>query len=165
MDEEHGEKFEGLAARVEQAIALLSVARHHVDIYYPSLDRSLFESPPLRQAMRRLALDRPRTMVRILVADAGRPVHDCPQLVELVRRLPSHIEIRVLDPETPRDHPEFREGFVVVDERAVLHQHDLQTSTFWIYADAPRRGHTLSHLFASLWETGLGDPELRSLSV
>ncbi len=155
----------GVSERLRITTELISASRDSIAVFAPALERTLFNDELLVDALRRFVLGNDHAQVRILILEGGRSLHDCCNLVQVVQRLSSKIELRVVDRSQIRDRQEYHEYFVVTDRRNVVQQHGLAESVFWYYRDAPRRAQVLIDVFEPLWQQALGDPELRRLSL
>ena len=96
----------------------------------------------------------------ILVDDAKAIAEVAHPLLELVRRMPSKIQMRRL----PDDNAQGR-NFMVVDDAAVWVQPDPQAYVGWLNLNDRVEARRLSEEFQDLYERSTDDPELRLLSL
>ncbi len=141
--------------------ALCAHARREVSIFAQDLDPDLFGSAELAAILSRFARRNEQATVRILVHDITRMVRDGHQLLELSRRLPSSLLIRVV-------HPDMRnrsENFVLADRTGLVvqPQHDVERG-FLNLNDAPLT-RQYGDVFVRLFDRSLTDPNLRQLNL
>ena len=153
-----------LTSREELAVAaveLVSDAERTVDIVSVRLDAAVFARPSLVDEIRRVAVSHPRAQVRVLVCLPGQVLIDgSHRLVELARRIPSRIAIRVM----PDEVTEWREEWLLADERASWIRPDAEAGEGVIRGDDP--GLVRRHLsrFDRWWEAAQPSMELRRLA-
>lgn len=145
----------------ELAVAMCQDASRYIAILSPQLDRAVFDSQALAEALSELARRSRQTEVRILVADSRDIVTRNHRLLQLARRIPSCIHVRRL-----REHPDWNgETLVVRDRNGVLFvPAGAEHQGFY---EPQSRASAESHLelFEDLWRYSEEDPELRTLSV
>ncbi len=96
----------------------------------------------------------------VLVDDTKAIAEIAHPLLELVRRMPSKIEMRRLPEESVPTR-----SFIVVDDAAVWIQPDLQAYVGWLNLNDRVEARRLSDEFAALYDRSSDDPELRLLSL
>ncbi|MFT7688633.1 MAG: GNAT superfamily N-acetyltransferase [Candidatus Azotimanducaceae bacterium] len=136
-------------------------ARQSIQILSPYLDHKLFDRDPLRKACSDLARLNKYTHVEILLYDPHRVIKNGHTLVELARRLPSSMQIKIV-------HPELRQlnhEFVIADGQGYVYRQDIEafegSANFYDVTEANR----LARQFRRSWESGLIDPNLRQLKL
>ncbi|MGQ9660565.1 MAG: DUF7931 domain-containing protein [Thermochromatium sp.] len=140
---------------------LAAQAQRELLIHSPTLDPVLYDQATFLEAVRRLALARPRICVRVLLFDPRAAIQRGHRLIELARRLTSRIAIRrVADEDQER-----LDAFLIVDETGYIHRR-LATRMEAIanYADPPT-ARRLRQDFDQLWERSTLDSELRWLFI
>ncbi|MCF1184169.1 hypothetical protein L0E83_12100 [Marichromatium gracile] len=143
----------------DAAIALATQARRELLIFGPHLEPDLYDQPPLLEAIRRLALERPDLPVRILIKETRDALQQGHRLIELARRLTSRIAIR----RSGEDDRARTDAFLVVDARGYVHRHhaDGQRAST-AAADAPE-ARRLRETFMQMWERSDSDREIDRL--
>ncbi|MGO3294341.1 MAG: GNAT family N-acetyltransferase, partial [Marinobacter sp.] len=83
------------------------------------------------------------------------------QLVELMRRLPSRIELKLINTAYPHED----QPFMLADRQGVVYRHDFtRPSGFAGFADSGRV-KLLSENFQRMWDAGRSSLELRELPL
>jgi predicted GNAT family N-acyltransferase len=141
-------------------VELLVRARRKVLILSPNLDASLFGYEPALAALSEFARRSRHASATVLVDDTKAIAEIAHPLLELVRRMPSKIEMRRL----PEEGVPTR-SFIVVDDAAVWIQPDLQAYAGWLNLNDRVEARRLSDEFAALYDRSSDDPELRLLSL
>ena len=140
---------------------MISQASQSVCIWSPALDHRLFHNEDLKQALSKLARKNRYTKIEILIYDSHRIVKNSHAILEIYRRLPSSISIKIV-------HPDFRvtnEEFVLVDNAGVILRQDVERyEGFANYRDISENNR-LARKFKAAWETGLIDPNFRQLKI
>ncbi|MBT7371169.1 MAG: GNAT family N-acetyltransferase, partial [Gammaproteobacteria bacterium] len=136
-------------------------ARKSIRIYSPLLSHDLFDNAEFMQICSALARRNKYTRVEILVFDAHRVVKNGHALLNISRKLPSSIGIRIVDPEMRQLNHEY----VLVDNEGVIYRQEYDqfegTACFRNVTECNRLGRQ----FTASWESGLLDPNLRQLRV
>lgn len=153
--------LEGKPDLAAAVVELCAHARRELSIFAQDLDPEVFESAELTDNLSRFARRNEQAMVRILVHDVTRMVRDGHQLLELSRRLPSSILIRVVHPDM-RDRTE---NFVLADRTGLMvqPQYDVERG-FLNLNDAPL-ARQYDDVFVRLFDRSLADPNLRRLNI
>lgn len=136
-------------------------ARQSIQIYSPNLTHDLFDKPELMQICSNLARRNRYTRVEMLVFDPHRIIKNGHALLNISRKLPSSIGIKIVDP----DMRQLNHEYVLVDSYGVIYRQDHEswegTGCFYDITE----GNRLSRQFAAAWESGLLDPNLRQLRI
>jgi hypothetical protein len=137
-------------------------ARKRMLIYDWQLNRSVYEQECLVEAVKQLAIRHANTYVRILLADTENIRLGGYRMLDLSRRLPSAIEIRLRAEQFSGD----LRSFMLVDDASYVYcpvWHDLNAS---IAEQGNRyRVQELAAEFTRAWEQSATDPRLRQLSI
>ncbi|AHF04423.1 hypothetical protein MARPU_11640 [Marichromatium purpuratum 984] len=143
----------------DAGIALATQARRELLIFGPHLEPDLYDQPPLLEAIRRLALERPDLPVRILLNETRNALQQGPRLVELARRLTSRIAIR----RSGEDDRTRIDAFLVVDTQGYVQRQraDGQRART-AAADAPE-ARRLRETFMQMWARSDNDSEIERL--
>ncbi|PAV26740.1 GNAT family N-acetyltransferase [Tamilnaduibacter salinus] len=140
---------------------LVGQARQRLWLYDRELSHDRYDRSRLRELLSWLARHHRHSEVRLLIQDDGPLVKRRHQLVQLMRRLPSSIELRVVNP----DYPTPDEPFVIADRRGVGYRHGFDEPHGWFRFDAPGHAKRLAERFQQLWETASPSVELRELPL
>jgi len=97
------------------AVRLVSQGGRSLDIFSRDLEPRIYDNPEFADAVRALAIKTRDLHVRILVIDPDFIIKHGHRLIELARRLTSHMEIRKLH-EDYCNHPD---AYLVVDSRGL----------------------------------------------
>lgn len=136
-------------------------ARRSVDVLWPKLDVDLFGTPDAIDTMRAFVTENRVRQLRLLVTDAGPLVENAHPLLELARRMPSRIGLRVVQaPYSDED-----DAYLVADETAYLRS--LAGTEFRVRRCCDGRGESrrLAGLFLERWNHAREDPRLRRLPL
>lgn len=132
-----------------------------IRILSPVLEHKLFDRPEFRDICSALARRNKYTQVEILLYDPHRVIKNGHALLELSRKLPSSMGIKVVDPELRQLNHEF----VLADDVGLIYRHDYEVfegyANFFDQTEASR----LARLFRGAWESGILDPNLRRLRI
>ena len=140
---------------------MMPQASQCIRIWSPLLDHRLFHSKVLRDALSQLARKNRYTKIEILIYDAHRIIKNTHEILEISRRLPSSIGIKIV-------HPEFRvmnEEFVLVDNAGVIYRQDAENYEGYANFRDVTENNRLTRKFRAAWNTGLLDPNIRQLKI
>ncbi|RBW49851.1 GNAT family N-acetyltransferase [Marinobacter sp. F3R11] len=130
-------------------------------LYDRLLDHDRYDRLRFRELVSSLARRHRLSEVRLLIHDDQPLVKRRHQLVELMRRLPSRIELRLVNP----DYPHEDQPFIIADREGVLYRHDFTgPSGFAAFADSGRV-RLLAENFQRMWDSGRQSLELRELPL
>ena len=136
-------------------------ATHSIRILSPVLDHKLFDSDELQEICSTLARRNRHTTIEILLHDSHRVVKHGHALLEISRKLPSSVGIKIVDPELLRSNHEF----VLVDGAGVIYRQDYDLYEGYAnFRDIPENNR-LGRQFRKNWDFGLYDPHLRQLKM
>jgi len=136
-------------------------ATQNIRIYSPVLEHKLFDSVELRDICSSLARRNKYTRIEILIYDSHRMVKNGHALLEISRKLPSSIGIRIVDPELRQ----FDHEFVLVDDYGLVYRRDAETWDGYANFSDLTDNNRLARSFKSAWESGLYDANLRQLRI
>mgnify|MGYP003977049099 FL=1 len=136
-------------------------ARRSIRIYSPLLSHDLFDHDDLMTICSELGRRNKFTKIEILVFNPHRMIKNGHALLNIARKLPSSIRIKIVDPEMRQQYHEY----VLVDGQGVIYrsEHDTYAGTAH-FLDITGCNH-LDRQFTASWESGLLDPNLRQLSI
>lgn len=159
-DGDASSRLDDLASFRDACDNLLSEARRTVRILAPQLDLALLSREPVATALANMTRISRFTDIRVLFADSLLAMKHGHRLIELSRRFPSYISMKLL----PAEYRDERSAWLVTDER-----HALWRPSHHRYADglllrdSPERTLQLCRQFDDWWERAQPDPELRQL--
>ena len=132
-----------------------------IRIYSPLLSHDLFDHNNLMTICSELARRNKYTKIEILVFNPHRMIKNGHALLDITRKLPTSIRIKIVDPEMRQQYHEY----VLVDGKGVIYraEHDTYAGTAQFH-DITGCNH-LDRQFTASWESGLTDPNLRQLSI
>lgn len=126
-----------------------------------NLDPVLFDTEPFIDAVRRIAIASPRTKVYILLQDPTEVVMRGHRIVELARRISSHIFInRACEDDQART-----DSFLIVDQMGLLYRPHGSRYEGTVDFHAPGQCRQLLKTFEDAWERSQPEPELRRLHI
>jgi predicted GNAT family N-acyltransferase len=153
--------FERPQQLVELMHSLAGQAQQRLWLYDNTLDFELYGQPRFCDLVSQMARRHRRSDVRLLIQDDKALTQRQHGLVELMRRLPSRIELRLLSDATPAN----KEPFVLADRQGVLYRHEFGGNQgFANFADGGRVKR-LEERFLQMWNTSQRSTELRVLSL
>lgn len=143
------------------AQALVAQADHHVDLFTPDMDPTIYDTEPFIDALRAFAARRPRNRVRVLAQSTERARVEGHGLVRVLRRLPSRVDIR----RPPEDYMGRAEEFLVIDGTGCLYRG--KATEYLGYVDFHGQWHTqrLMTFFEEVWERSDREPEFLELRI
>lgn len=142
-------------------LTLSQQAQHRILIFSHHLDMNLYDNEELYEAIKNLAIRSPRTHVNILVHDAGPMTKNGHRLLELTRRISSHMGIKI----TAKEHKDVFETFMIFDDRGYIIQGNPELYNAKANFYAPLNTRHLSEQFLNMWEHAVIDNTLRRLSL
>lgn len=126
-----------------------------------NLDRNLYDTSEFLQAVKQLALSSPPSKVYILIRDSSDIVARGHRLVELARRISSHVFINRAD-EEDQDR---LDSFLIVDEKGLIRRSHGERFEARVDFHNPGDSRILLKYFNDAWERSHPDPELRRLHI
>lgn len=142
-------------------LTMTQQASQSIRILSPMLDHKLFDSTELYETCSALARKNKYTRIEFLLYDTHRVVKNGHALVEIARRLPSSIGIKVV-------HPELRSlnhEFVLVDDAGLIYRQDIENYEGYANFKDVTESNRLKRQFRAAWESGLQDPNLRQIKI
>ncbi|MCC4620006.1 GNAT family N-acetyltransferase [Xanthomonas cassavae CFBP 4642] len=141
---------------------LLCAARRQVLIYTRTLDRPLFDTPAVLDALRRFATARHDKRVQVLVQDTASATAGSSAMLRLAQRLPSVFRFRAVS--DPVD-ASYASAYVVGDDAYYFRPtgHRFDDGETWLSGAA--RSRQLEREFAQIWERSALWNEPRALGI
>lgn len=130
------------------AIQLVSQAGRSLDIFSRDLEPRIYDNAEFADAVRTLAVKTRDLHVRILVIDPDFIIKHGHRLIELARRLTSHMEIRKVH----EDYCNNPEAFIVVDKRGLIHRKLASRYEAVVNFNNPLAATELCNQFTEMWD-------------
>ncbi len=153
--------IEGDGDHLQLLRALADQASRRLWIYDQQLSHSLYDDSFLSDALSALARRSRFSEIRFLIHDDAPLVQRRHRLVTLLRRLPSHVSLRLIN----TSHPHEDTPFVLADESGLLYRHEFGQPQGFARFNASRRVRPLAENFERIWEQGTASVELRELPL
>lgn len=145
----------------EAALAMIRQTQRSLTIFSRDLDGKIFDTADLVGAVKDLVLKSQHSRVRIITRDISRILSRGHRLVDLYRRLPTYMDIRL----PAKEHDSYNSAFVVSDRTGVLFRVHADRYQGTVNFNDHKTAGDLSNLFDDMWEAGSDHPYLRVLSV
>lgn len=136
-------------------------ARQRLWLYDRLLEHGLYDRLRLREIVSALARRHRLSDVRLLIHDDKPLVQRRHQLVELMRRLSSKIELRLVNP----DYPNQEQPFLLADREALVMRHRFESPAGVARFAEPGHVKRLTEDFQRMWDTATPSLELRELPL
>lgn len=130
------------------ALQLVSQGGRSLDIFSRDLEARIYDNAEFIDAVRALAVKTRDMRVRILVIDPDVIIKHGHRLIELARRLTSHLEIRKVH----EDYCNNPEAYLVVDNRGLLHRKLASRYEAIVNFNNPMAATELHDHFTEMWE-------------
>ncbi|MFE8071615.1 GNAT family N-acetyltransferase [Marinobacteraceae bacterium S3BR75-40.1] len=139
--------------------AMTTQATRRLWIYETTLDHARYNRLYLRDALSRLARHSRHTEIRLLIHEDRPMMERRHQLVQLIRRLPTHIRIKLVNP----NHPFEDSAFVLADDTGVIFRRFAPKPDGFANFAAGRRVKPLEEVFQRMWDYARPSLEVREL--
>ncbi|WP_336366772.1 GNAT family N-acetyltransferase [Marinobacter sp. C2H3] len=140
---------------------LVGQARQRLWLYDRWLGHEAYDRGRFRDLLSTLARRHRQSEVRLLIHDDKPLVKRRHQLVELMRRLPSHISLRLVNTDLPsEDQP-----FALVDRDGLYYRHGFDRPDGFANFHHPGRVKVLAESFQRMWDSARPSVELRELPI
>lgn len=130
------------------AIRLVTQGGRSLDIFSRDLEPRIYDNAAFADAVRTLAVKTRDLHVRILIIDPDFIIKHGHRLIELARRLTSHMEIRKVH----EDYCNNPEAFLVVDARGLLHRKLASRYEAVVNFNNPMAATELRNQFTEMWD-------------
>ncbi|WP_417514061.1 GNAT family N-acetyltransferase [Marinobacter sp.] len=141
--------------------SMVGQASQRLWLYDRILSHERYDRHRFRELVSSLARRHRLSEIRLLIHDDQPLIKRRHQLVELMRRLPSRIQLRLVN----KDYPHEDQPFILADREGVVYRHDFtQPSGFAGFAESGRV-RLLSDNFQRMWDAGRPSLELRELPI
>jgi len=129
-------------------LRLVSQGGRSLDIFSRDLEPRIYDNADFADAVRALAIKTRDMHVRILVIDPDFIIKHGHRLIDLARRLTSHMEIRKLH----EDYCNNPEAYLVVDRRGLLHRKVASRYEAIVNFNNPMTATELHNQFSEMWD-------------
>lgn len=136
-------------------------AGQRIWLYDRLLSHDLYDRKRLRDIFSDMARRHRVCEIRILIHDDKPLVQRRHQLVELMRRLPSKIELRLVN----GNYPAEEQPFLLADRQALAYRHRFDTIEGWAKFSDSGRVKLQAEIFQRMWHTARPSLELRELPL
>lgn len=154
-------KLEGIEYFRLTSVELVENAQKILEILSYDLDAELFDQQPFLLSVKQLCLRSRFSRVRILLQNNAIVQKQGHRLVELVRKMPSSIEIR----RPSSEYMDQQENFLSVDQRAYIRWNRSKQHQGFTATSYPLTAQRLSEFFNQIWQCSEPESELRRLYI
>ncbi len=145
----------------EVALSLVQQAHRSLHLFTHDLDPALYDTRDFVEAVKQLAIQSPHSKVYILLKDPTTAITRGHRIVELARRISSHVFIhRVAEEDQDRI-----DSFMVVDEVGILRRAHGARFEGTAEFNNPGEARQLLKSFNDAWERSVPEAELRRLHI
>lgn len=143
------------------AVALAQQCKNSLIIQSYDLDPIIYDTSEFVEAVRQVAINGPRSQVKILIEDASKVVSGGHRLIELMRQLTSSIHIQKINTNLKT----LSDAFLICDETAILYRR--QPHRYEGFVNFNDRGKCRQILadFKDSWEKSMPEQEFRRLHI
>ena len=138
--------------------AMSQQARHSLYIFSNDLDPELYNTSRFIESVRRIVVSEPNAEVHVLFYSVDKLIHRGHRLVELSRRLASHVQIRQLT-------RAYNHAFFVADQCGIVDRRVAERFDGTASFNNPGRAAQLIAFFNRTWEISAQNMELQSLQL
>ena len=130
------------------ALAMIRQTRQSLIMLSRDLDSRVYDHAELVEAVKDFVLASRHASVQIIVQDSSHVVQQGHRLVDLCRRLPSYMTIRV----PAKEHETYNSAFMVSDRVGVLHRIHADRYDGSANFNDRQMGDDLTKMFGEMWE-------------
>jgi predicted GNAT family N-acyltransferase len=153
--------LKGLEDNKMAAIHMARQGQRSLNLFTPNLDPRVFDNEEFIEAVKKIALHNPRSRVNILILNPAEVVSRGHRIVELARKISSHIFINRADTED-QHHVD---TFMVVDNVGIIRRAHNDRFEGLAEFNNPGEARLLLKTFNEAWERSQPEPELRRLHL
>lgn len=142
-------------------LEMCAQARASIRIYSPVLEHKLFDNNELMEMISALARRNRYTRIEMLIYDSHRVIKNGHALLNIARKLPTSIGMKIV-------HPELRQlnhEYVLVDDAGVIYRLDDEDFDGWANFNDVSEVNRYGRQFQRAWDSGLYDPYLRQIKI
>ncbi len=141
--------------------SVVGQAGQRIWLYDRLLEHDLYDRHRFRELVSALARRHRLSEVRLLIHDDKPLVKRRHKLVELMRRLPSRMQLRLVN----EDYPVEDQPFILADRQGVVYRHDFYKPEGFAKFSDGGRVKLLSENFQRMWDAARPSLELRELPL
>ena len=153
--------LESSADHCAALLALATQATRSLHIFSHQLDRRVYDQKPFLETITQLVLRSPQCKVLLLVRDTHDMLHNGHRLIDVIRRVPSRMQLRKVH----EDHLKTTEEFVVADETGLLLRRIAGRYEGSVNFNARKAARERINFFNEVWRLSEPDPKLKHLSI
>ena len=140
---------------------MLEQSKHPLRLFTPNLDPRIFDTSEFIEAVKNLALASSQSKIYILIIDPTLAVTRGHRIVELARKVSSHIFIHRADVEDQ----DRLDSYMIVDDVGIVHRPHADRYEGSVEFNNPGEARLLTKQFRDSWERSVPEPELRRLHI
>ncbi len=141
--------------------AMACQATRKIKILSRHLESEIYDSEAIRDAFSTLARTNPRSEIQLLVVNERPLVTQRQRIIELIRRLPSSIYLKLINTSYPYDES----SMALFDREGVVFQKENSIYEGFANFNNPGRVKQLTEIFDNHWAHGKESLELRQLKL
>lgn len=142
-------------------VALVSQAGRYVDIVSRELDRSLYDRSDFLHALQGVLLGSARSRLRVLTQSIDRAVTYGHRLLDVARRMPSYVDIRLQSAE----FSQYNTAFLVADRIGFTYREAANRFEGIACFNDRTRADRMMHDFEQMWLSARSHPDLRGFHL
>ena len=143
------------------SLSMVQQAKRSLLIFTQDFDALVFDRPAFIDAVKDVAIRDQHSFVKIVVKDSSKAVLHGHRIVELARRLPTHLQIR----KASNEFREYSSTYLIADETGYLRRPHADRYEGVAQFNARDDCKHLMGFFENAWEKAEPDPELRRLHI
>jgi len=153
--------FDHLQDCLDLTHCLLQQARRQIYILTPDLEFGFYDQPMLVDQLSALLRHSRYTQAKVLIGDIKPAVGRSHALRDLAERLPSKIQMRVVN----KDYPSSDNAWLLADNSGLMFRKDPHLYKGFVSFQHPARNQQLQQEFQRMWDYAFESPELRRLGI
>jgi hypothetical protein len=153
--------IEGLQELRRVSTEIAAQASRTIDLLSNELDAMLYDQRPFLECLKQLALRSHQSRIRILLRDNVRAQREGHRLVELVRQLPSNMEIR----RPTESHCQQRDELLIADGSGYFRRDERNRNRGFASYRNRLQADQLLRRFEEIWQQSSNDSDLRRLHL
>lgn len=142
-------------------IAMAQQARRSIDLLNPYLDRRIFDTAEMEDAIRQLSINSRSSRIRVLIKSAEPVIRNPHRLLHIFQNMSSTVEIRQI----AEDYQNYNEAFVIFDKKALIYHRNASRYEGIANFDRARLALELTNFFDEIWDRSEPDPNMRRLNI
>lgn len=153
--------FETEAELIPLMDSLVNQATQRLWLYDQELEHDLYDRLRFREIVSALARRHRLSEIRLLVHDDKPLIKRRHQIIELMKRVPSKIELRLINEDYPFDDT----PFMLIDRQGLLYRHEFGRPKGFGQFSSSRRVKLLEESYQRMWDAGTPSKEFRPVSI